>query len=66
MADRIAGRVKWYDAGKCYGWLVGEDAAEYYLHRSEIEGKVVLDEGDAVTFEPGQNAKGRRAMRVRR
>lgn len=66
MPERINGVVKWYEPARSYGWIVGADAKEYHLHRSEIEGKIVLLEGERVTFKAGKNTRGLRALDVRR
>lgn len=57
----IQGTVKWFSAGKGYGFLTGEDGVDYFVHFSEIqmEGFKKLQAGQAVAFEVGSTADGR-------
>ncbi len=47
------GTVKWFNPGKGYGFIKGEDGQDYFVHFSEIqtEGYKTLEEGQEVTFE---------------
>lgn len=49
----MQGQVKWFDAQKSYGFIIGEDEKDYFVHYSQIqmEGFKVLSEGDIVSFE---------------
>lgn len=49
----MQGQVKWFDAQKSYGFIIGEDEKDYFVHYSQIqmEGFKVLLEGDIVSFE---------------
>ena len=61
------GTVKWFNAGKGFGFISPADGGEdLFVHHSEIktEGYASLNEGQAVEFEVGQGKKGPCATNV--
>ena len=52
---------------KGFGFILGEDNQEYFVHRSAIRGEAFeqLREGQPVTFDVGRGDKGLRAENVR-
>ena len=54
------GTVKWFNAEKGYGFITGEDGADVFVHFSAIngEGFKSLDEGQAVTYDLTEGARG--------
>lgn len=60
------GTVKWFNPKKGFGFLVGEDNKDYFVHYSSIvkEGFKSLDEGQEVTFDLSTNEKGEVAVNV--
>ena len=61
------GVVKWFSADKGYGFVTPEDGGkDLFVHHSEIQGSGFksLDEGQRVSFESEQGAKGPQAVRV--
>ena len=55
------GTVKWFDAGKGYGFITPEDGGkDLFVHHSEIQtdGYATLNDGQAVEYEVGQGKKG--------
>ncbi|HKJ21764.1 MAG TPA: cold-shock protein [Gammaproteobacteria bacterium] len=61
------GTVKWFDAGKGFGFITPEDGGkDVFVHRSEIQGSgfVTLEDGQRVTFEVKQGPKGLNAVNV--
>ena len=67
------GTVRWFDAGKGFGFLAvgdddGTDTPDLFVHAKEIAGDGgprVLREGQAVEFEVGEGPRGPQALRVR-
>jgi cold shock protein len=63
---RMTGTVrKVMDRG--FGFIAGSDGTEYFFHQSACRDVQLFElrEGQAVTFEKGQGAKGPRAENVR-
>ena len=60
------GTVKWFNAEKGYGFITGEDGKDVFVHFSKIvgDGYRTLDEGQAVTFDVVQGARGPQAANV--
>ena len=60
------GTVKWFNAEKGYGFITGEDGKDVFVHFSAIqtEGFKSLEEGQAVTFDVQQGARGPQAANV--
>ncbi len=61
------GRVKWFDTKKGYGFIVGPEGKDIFVHYSSIEGDGFrsLKEGDSVEYELVETAKGLAASHVR-
>ncbi len=62
------GRVKWFDEKKGYGFIETENGKDVFVHYSSIEGSgfKTLQEGDEVSFEIEQGAKGPQATHCRK
>ncbi len=62
------GKVKWFNAGKGFGFIESEDGTDVFVHYSAIdmEGYKTLDEGMEVEFEVVDGAKGPQAANVKR
>ncbi len=66
MSERIVGTVKWFNAGKGYGFIAHESGPDVFVHYSAIqaEGFRNLEEGQKVEFEVEQGNKGLQAANV--
>ena len=66
MSERITGTVKWFDAGKGYGFIARDGGTDVFVHQSAIqaEGYRTLAEGQRVEFEVEQGPKGAKASNV--
>jgi CspA family cold shock protein len=63
MADGV---VKWFNERKGYAFIGQEDGPDVFVHHSGINGAgfKTLQEGDRVTFDIEQGAKGPAAVNV--
>ena len=64
----MKGTVKWFNSGKGYGFITGEDGKDVFVHFSAIvgDGFKNLNEGDNVEFEVEQGDKGAKAKNVKK
>ena len=65
--QRFSGVVKWFDDKKGYGFIVGDDGAEIFVHWSGINSEdkfKKLKEGQKVTYSISENEKGTIAVDV--
>ena len=61
------GTVKWFDAGKGFGFITPEDGGkDLFVHHSEIQcdGYATLNDGQQVEYEVGEGQKGPCATKV--
>ena len=63
----MSGNVKWFDTKKGYGFIVGPEGRDVFVHFSSIEGNGFrsLREGEHVEYELVETAKGLAAMQVK-
>jgi cold shock protein len=67
MSNRMMGLVKWFDAGKGFGFISPADGSkDVFVHFSAIQGTdyKTLDEGQNVEFSIEQGQKGPSAVNV--
>lgn len=62
----MRGTTKWFDKQKGYGFITGDDGAEYFAHQTQIkmDGFRTLDAGDVVEFDVRSEEKGLAAVDV--
>ena len=66
--EAIEGEVKWFDARKGFGFIVGPDGQDVFVHFSVIEqesGFRTLKDGERVTYSASKGEKGWSATQVR-
>ncbi len=64
--DGVEGTVKWFDPRKGFGFIVGPDGQDIFVHYSQIEGDGfrVLKDGSRVRYDAKLGDKGWHATRV--
>ena len=64
----LEGEVKWFDPRKGFGFIVGPEGQDIFVHFSVIEGDGfrVLRDGASVEYDAEKSAKGWKATRVNR
>lgn len=62
----VEGVVKWFDPKKGFGFIVGPEGQDIFVHYSQIEGDGfrVLKDGSAVKYDAVSGDKGWHATRV--
>lgn len=67
MAERVTGKVKWFNASKGYGFIEHEGGPDVFVHWKSIamEGFRTLQEGQTVEFSIEEGPKGLQAAEVK-
>jgi len=58
------GTVKFFNEGKGFGFIAGEDGKEYFVHKTGLAEGVQLNENDAVTFDVEEGDRCPKAVKV--
>jgi cold shock protein len=62
----MKGKVKFFNEGKHFGFINGDDGKDYFVHSSQIVDQVTLAENDEVEFEGEEGDRGLVAKDVKR
>ena len=62
----MKGKIKWYNARKGYGFILGEDDKEIFVHRSSIPTGTYLKEDDPVEYEIEESDRGPKAVNIKK
>ena len=47
----MKGKIKWYNPRKGFGFIIGEDGKDIFVHQTDILTDVSLNEDDSVEYE---------------
>ena len=63
---QMTGKVKWFNAEKGYGFITSDEGKDIFVHYSAIQadGFRSLEEGQKVSFEIVESARGQQAANV--
>lgn len=66
--ERMKGKVKWFDAGKGFGFITKETGDDIFVHFQDIQmdGYKTLNEGEEVEFDIESTGKGDCARNVKK
>lgn len=62
----MKGTIKWYNPRKGYGFIMGEDGKEIFVHQTDIPMGTDLNEEDPVEFEIEKSDRGPKAKNVKK
>lgn len=64
----MSGQVKWFDPRKGYGFIVGPEGRDVFVHYSQIQGDgfKLLKDGEVVEYDLVEGEKGLQARTVQR
>jgi len=60
------GKVKFYNEGKGFGFITGEDNKDYFFHISKVVNDEILKENDEVEFNAISTPRGEQAENVKK
>ena len=60
----MEGTVKFFNRGRGFGFVAGDDGNEYFIHATGLKEGVEIKEGDKVTFDPAEGDRGPKAENV--
>ena len=60
----MKGTVKFFNEGKRFGFIAGEDGKEYFVHESGLKEGTKITQSDSVEFDTEQGDKGLKAVNV--
>lgn len=58
------GKVKFFDGTKGFGFIVGDDGKEFFVHQSGLKAGVHLRDEDEVSFDVEEGDRGPKAVNV--
>ena len=61
---KMEGTVKWFNNKKGFGFIIGDDGAEYFIHHSALAQGTFIRDNDKVSFDPVDSDKGKQAQNV--
>ena len=62
----MKGKIKWYNPRKGFGFIVGEDGKDIFVHQTDIPTDANLNEDDPVEYEIEASEKGPKAKNVKK
>jgi CspA family cold shock protein len=61
----MKGTIKWYDPGKGYGFILGEDGKDIFVHSTALPTETDIAENDQVEYQVENSDRGQKATKVK-
>ncbi len=62
----MKGKVKWFNSRKGFGFIIGEDGKDIFVHQNDISEGTQLYEDDNVEYEREESDRGPKATNVKK
>jgi CspA family cold shock protein len=60
----MKGKVKFFNREKEFGFIIGDDGKDYFVHQSGIQDDLTIDTDDSVEFSVEKGDRGLKAVKV--
>lgn len=60
----MKGKVKFFNHEKEFGFIIGDGGKDYFVHKSNLEEGLTLQENDEVEFTSEKGERGLKAVKV--
>lgn len=60
----MKGKVKFFNSEKEFGFIIGDDGKDYFVHKTGLQDDVTISEDDSVEFSSEQGDRGLKAVNV--
>ena len=60
----MKGTVKFFNESKGFGFIVGEDEQDYFVHVTNLSPGVIIADNDSVSFDIEEGDRGPKAINV--
>ena len=62
----MKGKVKFFNREKEFGFIIGDDGKDYFVHKSGLQASVIIQEDDSVEFSTEKGDRGLKAVKVKK